>query len=135
MRPMTHRDLEYKGFPGACNNCGNKPTPEDVVKHNGSCTVCGDEIITYSIDTAQLILKLTAQSSQPACARDAVVDGHSLPVVAGRRLPGSNDEFERSCLVALMRVQVWPASELYAQPPSRKFELIESNCRQPITIR
>jgi transcription initiation factor IIE alpha subunit len=55
---MTQEDLRDKGDPFACNNCGAKPTAEDVVRLNGNCDVCGDEIIACTIDTAKLILNL-----------------------------------------------------------------------------
>jgi len=59
-RPMTPEDLRDKGLPFACNNCGAKPTAEDVVRLNGNCDVCGDDIITYTIDTAYLLIRLQA---------------------------------------------------------------------------
>ena len=62
-RPMTPEDLRDKGVPFACDNCGAKPTAEDVIRLNGNCDVCGDEIIAYTIDTAELILKLKANTA------------------------------------------------------------------------
>jgi len=66
-RPMTQEDLRDKGLPFACNNCGAKPTAEDVVRLNGDCDVCGDKIITYTIDTACLLIRL--QANAPAHVR------------------------------------------------------------------
>ena len=48
--------LEDKGFPFQCENCGNKPTPQQVVDHDGDCEFCGDTIITFTIDTAEILL-------------------------------------------------------------------------------
>ena len=62
-RPMTQEDLRDKGLPFACNNCGAKPTAEDVVRLNGDCDVCGDKIITYTIDTACLLIRLQANNN------------------------------------------------------------------------
>jgi hypothetical protein len=55
-RPVEHSDLEDKGFPFQCENCGNKPTPSEVVEHNGSCAICGDSVIAYTVDTAEYII-------------------------------------------------------------------------------
>ena len=58
LRPLTENDLKDKGLPFACDNCGNKPTADDVLKHEGSCAACGDTIITYTVDAARLIIKM-----------------------------------------------------------------------------
>jgi len=59
---MKESDLKYKGLPFECENCGNKPTAEDVVKFKGACELCGESIVAYSVDTAELILKLKQES-------------------------------------------------------------------------
>lgn len=59
-RPMTPEDLRDKGLPFECNNCGAKPTADDVVRLNGNCDVCGDDIITYTIDAAELLIRIQA---------------------------------------------------------------------------
>jgi hypothetical protein len=56
-RPITEEDIKDKGYPFECNNCGNKPTPESVIKHGGDCEICGDTVIAYTVDTAQFILE------------------------------------------------------------------------------
>lgn len=55
---ITEEDLRHKGFPFECENCGNKPTPEEVVRLLAMCAVCGENVIAYTIDTAELLLKL-----------------------------------------------------------------------------
>jgi hypothetical protein len=55
-RPIRQEDLQPKGFPFACDNCGNKPTPQQVVDHHGDCEICGDTIITYTVDAAELLI-------------------------------------------------------------------------------
>jgi len=59
-RKITREDLSDKGFPFECENCGNKPTASEVIKHNGSCSICGDNVIAYTVDTAEYIIKLEA---------------------------------------------------------------------------
>ena len=59
-RSMTEEDLRDKGLPFACNNCGRKPTLEDVLAHGMNCQLCGDEVFAYTEDTARLIAQLTA---------------------------------------------------------------------------
>jgi len=61
-RPLTEQDLKNKGFPFECENCGSKPTPEQVMEHHGQCAICGDSVVAYTVDTAALILKLTQKS-------------------------------------------------------------------------
>ncbi|MDA3808348.1 MAG: hypothetical protein PF440_10625 [Thiomicrorhabdus sp.] len=56
-RAVTEEDLKRKGYPFECENCGNNPTPENVVKYGGSCEICGDSIIAYTVDTAEYIIK------------------------------------------------------------------------------
>lgn len=63
-RPMRPEDLKDKGFPFGCRNCGNKPTPQQVVDYNGDCEVCGDTITTYSIDAAELIIALSKNNKE-----------------------------------------------------------------------
>jgi transcription initiation factor IIE alpha subunit len=57
-RPIRVKDIAAKGFPFACENCGNKPTPEKVVEHSGSCEICGDTIVAYTVDTAEYIIQM-----------------------------------------------------------------------------
>lgn len=59
-RQITNEDLKDKGFPFECENCGNKPTPADVVRLSAVCDICGDSIIAYTLDTAELLVKLSA---------------------------------------------------------------------------
>jgi len=61
-KQVTNKDLQYKGFPFECDNCGNKPTPQEVIAHNGECAICGDSIIAYTMDTAECIIKLIAET-------------------------------------------------------------------------
>lgn len=58
-RQITEEDLRYKGYPFECENCGNKPTPEDVIKHQGTCAICNDHIVAYTVDTAMFIIEKT----------------------------------------------------------------------------
>ena len=60
-RKMTQEDLRDKGVPFVCNNCGARPTADDVVRLDGNCDVCGDEILAYTIEAAQMIIKLKAE--------------------------------------------------------------------------
>jgi hypothetical protein len=60
-RAPTVADLRDKGFPFECLNCGNKPTPTQVLEHGGDCECCGDTIIAYTIDTAEYIAKIIYQ--------------------------------------------------------------------------
>jgi len=55
-RQITVEDLRPKGFPFQCLNCGNRPTPEQVVQQQGACEICGDIITAYSIDTAEHLI-------------------------------------------------------------------------------
>ena len=57
-RCITEEDLRHKGFPFECENCGNKPTPEDVVKYRGACGICNDHIVAYTVDTAEYIIRM-----------------------------------------------------------------------------
>lgn len=56
-RQIVASDLESKGFPFECLNCGNKPTPQSVVELGGDCEICGDSVVAYTVDTAQWILE------------------------------------------------------------------------------
>ena len=55
-RQPVAEDLKYKGFPFECDNCGNKPTPSQVIDNHGQCEICGDTIIAYTVDTAEYIV-------------------------------------------------------------------------------
>lgn len=57
-RKVTEDDLRDKGFPFECDNCGNKPTPQDVIACEGLCNLCGDSIIAFTVDTAAFIQDL-----------------------------------------------------------------------------
>jgi len=65
-KQVTNKDLQYKGFPFECDNCGNKPTPQEVIKHNGECAICGDSIIAYTVDTAEYIVAISSNRSSPS---------------------------------------------------------------------
>jgi ribosomal protein S27E len=55
-RQIQSKDVQGKGYPFACNNCGNRPTPLQVIEHQGNCEICGDAIVAYAVDTAKYIL-------------------------------------------------------------------------------
>lgn len=57
-RPINENDLKSKGLPFECSNCGNKPVASQVIEFYGDCEICGDTIITYTVDTAEIIAKL-----------------------------------------------------------------------------
>jgi hypothetical protein len=44
-RQLTRKDLEYKGFPFGCNNCGNHPTPQQVIDNAGEFVENNLEVI------------------------------------------------------------------------------------------
>ena len=46
-----------KTFPFECDNCGHKPTAQEVVDYKGECVKCGDSVITYTVDAAECILQ------------------------------------------------------------------------------
>lgn len=56
-RPMCPYDLRDKGYPFECSNCGNKPTPRQVVDHDGDCEICGYSVVSYTVDVAKMILR------------------------------------------------------------------------------
>jgi len=62
-RPLTMDDIISKEFPFACENCGNKPTPEKVITFDGACEICGASVIAYTIDTAECIINLRGNRS------------------------------------------------------------------------
>jgi len=45
-------------FPFECENCGHKPTPQEVLDHHGDCAKCRDTVITYTVDAAECIVRL-----------------------------------------------------------------------------
>lgn len=47
-------------FPFECENCGHKPTPQEVLDHHGDCAKCRDTVITYTVDAAECIVRLMA---------------------------------------------------------------------------
>jgi ribosomal protein S27E len=75
-RQMTEEDLRDKGMPFKCNNCGQKPMLDDVIKHGAECQVCGDEVITYTLEAAKLIRQLLAVPTARVPPVDSV---HLLP--------------------------------------------------------
>lgn len=56
-------------FPFECENCGHKPTPQEVIANHGDCAKCGDTVIAYTMDTAELILSLSARPYHAAYMR------------------------------------------------------------------
>jgi len=52
------KNTEKFVWPFECRHCDNKPTPEDVLKYDGGCKKCRDEIVTNTLDAAALFLKL-----------------------------------------------------------------------------
>lgn len=56
-RLISENDLQHKGFPFECLNCGNKPIPQKALDNHGDCEICGDTITAYTVDTAEIILK------------------------------------------------------------------------------
>ena len=65
-RKITESDIKDKGFPFECENCGSKPIPQDMIDHQGSCSICGDSVIAYTIDTADFILKQETREARLA---------------------------------------------------------------------
>lgn len=61
--------------PFECENCGHKPTAKEVLDHHGDCAKCGDTVITYTVDAAECILRLSpiAPAQRPA---DGKKDSH-----------------------------------------------------------
>ena len=57
-RPTRQEDINPKGYPFECTNCGNKPTPRQVIQYDGDCEICGDTIVAYVIDTAEMIINM-----------------------------------------------------------------------------
>jgi hypothetical protein len=47
-----------RSWPFECDNCGHRPTPQEVVDLRASCKKCDDIIRAYTIDTAEVILDL-----------------------------------------------------------------------------
>jgi len=46
--------------PFECENCGQKPTAQEVLDHHGDCAKCGDTVIAYTVDAAECIVRLMA---------------------------------------------------------------------------
>lgn len=63
-RQVRPEDLRNKGFPFECQNCGNKPLPQQVIDFHGDCEICGDTIVAYTIDVAEMIVKLLKEYEQ-----------------------------------------------------------------------
>lgn len=61
---MREEDLTDKGVPFFCNNCGHKPTLQKVIANNAECEICQDEIYEYTIEAAEMILKLTEKAEK-----------------------------------------------------------------------
>lgn len=49
-------------YPFQCTNCGHKPTPQEVIDHGGDCAKCKDTVIAYTVDAAECILRLMANT-------------------------------------------------------------------------
>ena len=63
-RKITEEDLKDKDLPFACENCGNKPTTEDVLLHDVVCTICGETILAYTLDTALTLHKYETERDE-----------------------------------------------------------------------
>jgi len=57
-------------FPFECENCGHKPTPQEVLDHHGDCAKCRDTVIAYTVDAAECILRLMANPKLSDCRRN-----------------------------------------------------------------
>lgn len=63
-RPLNEIDLQDKGYPFACTNCGYRPTPCQVLTKDCVCPICNDEIIAYTLDSAKMINELERKLEQ-----------------------------------------------------------------------
>jgi hypothetical protein len=109
-RSMTEEDLRDKGLPFACNNCGRKPTLEDVLAHGMNCQLCGDEVFAYTEDTAKLISELTvakemAERQVAVLCRLQSEQFECCPCPAGNATCDSSSEECRERLVAWSRAE------------------------------
>ena len=53
-------------FPFECDNCGHKPTPQEVIDHHGACAKCGDSIVTFTVDAAEYIMAMNPNTGLKA---------------------------------------------------------------------
>lgn len=51
-------------FPFECENCGHKPTAQEVLDHHGDCSKCRDTVITHAVDAAECIVRLMAATER-----------------------------------------------------------------------
>lgn len=79
-RKMTPFDLEDKGLPFECDNCGNKPTAKAVIDGKATCDICGDTILASTVDTADLLQDLTEIVQQLAQYGNALWDEENFRV-------------------------------------------------------
>lgn len=61
--PAADTKREAKS-PFECQNCGHKPTPQEVTDRSGECVKCGDVIIAYTVDAAESLATLRDQLTQ-----------------------------------------------------------------------
>ena len=59
--------------PLECENCGRRPMPQDVIDYNGNCLGCGDNVIAYTIDTAEYIIQIKTERDQLVEALEKIV--------------------------------------------------------------
>lgn len=61
--PTARSAKDASPFPFQCENCGHKPTAQEVLDHHGDCAKCRDTVITYTVDAAACIV---SQGHRPA---------------------------------------------------------------------
>ena len=66
----TGPEAEEFPLPFECENCGFKPTAQEVLDHNAACPRCRDSVIAYTIDTAEYILKQRARTGPIMSSRE-----------------------------------------------------------------
>jgi hypothetical protein len=66
-------------FPFECENCGHKPTPQEVIDHHGDCSKCRDTVSTYTVDAAEYILASAISAARECDGMACIFD-----VLAGR---------------------------------------------------
>ena len=68
---MTENTDSGMQWPFQCENCGHKPTPQDVVKHGGECEKCKDVVVAYTVDTAEVLLAMMAARGEKSLDNEA----------------------------------------------------------------